>query len=284
MEPDLTSTDRAGLTGMPMRLARRGWHAVKRRLFDHYQRRFERGDLGVLFLAGHMRSGSSLLVHILNSNPEILGYGETHRAYATPRNVAELAYDLHRAFRRLRLPETYLMDKVLHPYLTSEAVLRSPAARFVFLVRAPAESLLSIRDIDASGVSTERDALDYYTGRLRTLIRRAATVAAPQRCFFLTYEQLLHRTPEVLDALRDTLALDHPLSERYDTIWATGRPTLGDSSEVIEAGRIVRKKKPPKRSFPAPLVREARPVYERCVETLARRCTSLPLRASRSEA
>ena len=28
----------------------------------------------ILFILSHMRSGSSLLTHILNSNPEIIGY------------------------------------------------------------------------------------------------------------------------------------------------------------------------------------------------------------------
>ena len=36
-----------------------------------------------VFIVAHMRSGSSLLEHILSSNPEIIGAGEQSRIYAT---------------------------------------------------------------------------------------------------------------------------------------------------------------------------------------------------------
>jgi LPS sulfotransferase NodH len=35
-------------------------------------------------ILSHMRSGSTLLAHLLASHPEIIGYGETHIRYRSP--------------------------------------------------------------------------------------------------------------------------------------------------------------------------------------------------------
>jgi len=45
----------------------------------------------ILLILSHMRSGSSLLTHLLNSNPEIIGYGETHIQYASEQDFKKLS-------------------------------------------------------------------------------------------------------------------------------------------------------------------------------------------------
>src|SRR5690606_30087767 len=78
--------------------ARRGLEALK-------------GKRYILVLS-HMRSYSSLLCHILNSNPEVAGYVETHSSYAS-------RADLWRLKRRVFLGTDaevggrYVLDKIL---------------------------------------------------------------------------------------------------------------------------------------------------------------------------
>ena len=43
-----------------------------------------------IFILGHMRSGSSLLAHILADNAEVAGAGESHITYQTPRDLPKL--------------------------------------------------------------------------------------------------------------------------------------------------------------------------------------------------
>ncbi|MDY7013544.1 MAG: sulfotransferase family protein, partial [Cyanobacteriota bacterium] len=57
---------------------------------DPYRILFRLQPYRVLFILSHMRSGSSLLTHILNSNPEIIGYGETHLQYSSEADFKRL--------------------------------------------------------------------------------------------------------------------------------------------------------------------------------------------------
>ncbi|MGV2388843.1 MAG UNVERIFIED_CONTAM: sulfotransferase [Microcystis novacekii LVE1205-3] len=49
-----------------------------------------------------MRSGSSLLTHILNSNPEIIGFGETHLVYESEQDFKALMFQLYWTFERFK--------------------------------------------------------------------------------------------------------------------------------------------------------------------------------------
>ncbi len=46
----------------------------------------------MLFVCGHMRSGSSLLLHILNTNPEVLGFGEMHIKYHSEKDFGRAVF------------------------------------------------------------------------------------------------------------------------------------------------------------------------------------------------
>ena len=67
------------MTGGMSRIARKVYYGV--RYYSTLAAGYE-----LLFVLGHMRSKSSLLVHLLNSNPEVLGYGETHIGYTGRRS------------------------------------------------------------------------------------------------------------------------------------------------------------------------------------------------------
>lgn len=49
-----------------------------------------------VFVMGHMRSGSSVLAHILSSNEQILSYGETNKKYVHYRDIIENEINIRR--------------------------------------------------------------------------------------------------------------------------------------------------------------------------------------------
>ena len=98
-----------------------------------------------LFLLSHMRSYSSLLCHILNSNPEVDGYGELGIPYRTPLDLINMRYQI-RLTTGNRLQGRYALDKVLHPTVElADAILTSPSATVMVGVREPDASVRSIR-------------------------------------------------------------------------------------------------------------------------------------------
>ena len=55
----------------------------------------------ILFVLSHMRSGSSLLTHILNTNNEIIGYGETHIKYSSELDFKALLSKVYLRFKKV---------------------------------------------------------------------------------------------------------------------------------------------------------------------------------------
>ncbi len=53
-----------------------------------------------LFVFAHMRSGSTLLVHLLNSSPEIIGYGETKTVYTDEDSFCNLLSKVSQFFEK----------------------------------------------------------------------------------------------------------------------------------------------------------------------------------------
>src|SRR5690606_28951843 len=86
-----------------------------------------------LFIFSHMRSRSSVLSHILGSNPEVCGYKELHQPYKGLRSLLQmqlkLAVDLHPNFRN-----KYLLDKILNNYTISDAILNKKQPKIIFLL------------------------------------------------------------------------------------------------------------------------------------------------------
>jgi len=106
-----------------------------------YKVRLRKRDYKFIFLCSHMRSGSSLLTHILVSNPEIIGYGETHINYSSEANLNELVKKVYSKVKNYKMDENYVLDKVLHNnkfedyhFLTSDHI------KTIFLLREPKEN------------------------------------------------------------------------------------------------------------------------------------------------
>lgn len=236
-----------------------------------------RADPGrVVLLLAHMRSGSSLLHHILISHGTVFGRGERNRAYRAPADFDRLFVDVC-AHRRCWLPRgAFACDQLNHGrFVEDETLLRHERVRKVFLVREPRGALASMLHVLGRHYGLERDAaVEYYLTRLGELRRYAEQDDDPRRQFCLTYDDLVGpRRGEVLAALGAFLELPRPLEERYRVFDFTGR--AGDPSPRIRAGRVLPGSQAPEPELTTAQRGAVHAAYEACRESLLRRCTGV---------
>lgn len=232
-----------------------------------------------LFIMSHMRSYSSLLSHVLGSHPEIDGYCETHLRYHFPFDVIRL----RRRVRKLTgepLRGRYVLDKILHNYTMSPAILESRRTRAVFLLRQPADVVQSIlymgthldplqENVDVGHVTS------YYMSRLQRLTHLAKVFG--RRAALIESEALLDHTDDTLEFLRDYLELGDLLQRRYRRFAKTGKPSYGDPSPAIHAGEItVRKPTRPHYLVAPSLMSRVMSVHASCLDACRRYCVSMP--------
>jgi hypothetical protein len=195
-----------------------------------------------------MRSYSSLLCHILASNPAISGYIEQHQEYQTHLDLLELRIKVAHTTGN-KLVGTYVLDKLLHNKADiSPEILKRDDVFCLFLVREPEQTIKSTlamvgRKKPQMGEegNWKSDPASYYVRRLERLIEVAAD--KPQRSAFLDADRLVEATEPVLSGLTRFLELEQPLSASYETFEFTGKPRLGDPGKFISAGQIVRERK-----------------------------------------
>lgn len=194
-----------------------------------------------IFLLSHMRAYTSLAGHILGSHPQINGYYEMHLGYE---DAAALDRQLE-AFRHDEVPKPgsrYLFDKLLHnDYVLTPGRLGGAELKVLIALAEPAHTIRSIvhlfrqkpdPDLYASPVVAAR----YYVERVRALDAFCQTSDGP---YFYFDAELLQRAPEqLLSRLTDWLALDSPLSERYEVFGQTGKARRGDTSARVRSGSI----------------------------------------------
>jgi hypothetical protein len=238
----------------------------------YFNRLLDSSSLQMLFVCGHMRSGSSLLVHILNSNPVIVGYGETHHKYLSSSDFGKPALSVYWSFKRFPYRERYVLDKVVHtPHLKDPTLLRD--AQTVFLIRRPEAALSSLLEfcpgeVPGGGkVETAREAFDYYTGRLEW-IREASASIPPALWTFITYQDLVNQTERAFRRIEGLLSLKTGLTSEYKTTWATGHTWVGDHSERIQTGKIVSREKRPVAEEVKPFIEEAQNAFDLCLDKL----------------
>jgi len=231
-----------------------------------------------IFILSHMRSGSSLLTHILVSNPEITGYGETHVAYRTPRDLSMAIGKSLLMSGQFPFPsnERYLVDKILHNRLLSEeniGLISNPQSKIIFLVREPLGALKSLRAHQNIG---EQSAVDYYINRVNTLTRLCRSLPSQQQCILITHDHILKSAEQTLPLLTQFLDLKKPLLKEYKILKTTGRRGIGDSSNNIKKGKILSSISNHKEIIISQegLTNSAQ-AFTNCIETLNERCASL---------
>ncbi|HAG85691.1 MAG TPA: sulfotransferase family protein [Cyanobacteria bacterium UBA12227] len=248
-----------------------------------YKVRLRTKPYRILFILSHMRSGSSLLTHLLNSNPEIIGYGETHIQYSSELDFKKLMFKVYlqgREFNKLehfnnfRMNHKYILDKVLHDHkFLDKSFLNSENIYIIFLVREPERSLNSI--ITLKPHWTQEKTLDYYCTRLSMLANYAEMVNSKQHSLFVTYDQLVNHTETVFNALKIFLGTEEGFSEQYEILRTTGMQGIGDSSENIKAGRIIKNARKLENKISQDRVEKGMECFNQCCAILTQYCTTV---------
>lgn len=203
---------------------------------NHYLR-----AAGYVFVIGHMRSYSSLLAHILGSHPAIVGYAEMHQKYRNVLDLLELSAKVERSCDK-SCAGRYVLDKILHPQVLADRVLRRKDVEVIAMAREPEATVASILAIRCGGITSIDAAIDYYVERMEALVRisevRGGNVA------YVDGESVVENPGQSLGALSAYLELEPGLRPEYSIFRLTGVPKYGDPSEWIKAGRVVRQRTP----------------------------------------
>lgn len=220
-----------------------------------------------LFLLSHMRSRSTLLAHILGSNEAVHGYAELHKEYRGRADLLNLQATAYLADRR-SVNSEYLLDKILHDYRISEAVLLSRRVKCVFLLRRPEPAIGSMLRLGL--YDTPEEAAAYYCSRANTLSHYSRILG--KRAFYIDSDSLIQETDRVLASLSSWLELKSPLQKDYSLFENTGKRHFGDSSSNIRTGQL--QTDLPEHVVPLPesLVEEVNESYRKCLELLQSRC------------
>ena len=203
-----------------------------------------------IFILGLMRSGSSLLAHILSTNPSIIGFGETHITYNEFNDLRFLMARNLAAMRWLFVRKGIYLDKILHDkYLPNLEVLNFEQLQTIFILREPESCLSNLMRPNWPEWSTIEKASSYYLSRLEMLIKYAEFINSSSKPLLLTYDDIICRTNETLLELKKYLKIDGQLHEQYNTNYKFygiigkilhGWVDIGDPSEILRSGKIQR--------------------------------------------
>lgn len=242
---------------------------------------FKNNPYQILFILSHMRSGSSLLSHILISNPEIIGFGETHLKYESEVDFKRLmmrVYWEHQEFSKIpehlnqfKMNHGYILDKVLHDRkFLNDDFLNSKQVYAIFLLREPSRTIPSLLDLKSHW--NQNNAYQYYAERLLTLQKYAEKIADKNRTLFITYNQLLENTNASLLHLQTFLNTKQAFSEEYSILKTTGKKNIGDYKGNIQAGKIIRTQRNINIEIDSEIINKAQSDYNKCVEILSQYC------------
>lgn len=222
-----------------------------------------------LFIFGHMRSRSSVLSHILGSNPRICGYCELHLDYIDQSSLDNMQQQLVSELN-CNLNRSYLLDKILgtqHEF--SDKVISITKPKAIFLIREPESTLKSIINMGyVTGVKTDQNpelALNYYCSRLAQL---EALSKRFEDYFFLESDELIENSDMSLNRLTQWLDLATPLKKDYSLFKNTGKPSFGDPTEKIKSGVLTKTEGYPDISISSELIEQGNNAYKQCKNTL----------------
>ena len=202
---------------------------------------------GTVLVLAHMRSGSSLLAHLLCAQESVVGWGERNRPLGDRHDLARLAADIALRHRnpRLALPPPmgprWTLDVLNHDALLPRpGLLERRDLRLVFLLREPRGCLTSMsRYLGRHYGWTAARCVTAYVGRLAHLARIAEGLGdeARSRSVALAYEEILADPAAALRPVMGLLGSANPPRLRYPTQPWTG--VFGDRSPPIHAGHVL---------------------------------------------
>lgn len=215
-----------------------------------------------------MRSRSSVLSHILGSNPEVCGYSELLISYLGYESLVKMKIDLTNDLK-CNFKDKYLLDKILHNHLSiSRALLVIAKPKIIFLLREPEATIKSIVSMGIFAKKEEWDkntyelASDYYCSRLEYLERYARDLGC--KYFFIESDDLLDNTEAVLLNLSKWLNLSENLIPEYLIFSKTGIFGSGDPSENIKLGILKKTDSYPNIKIPLEVLNVGKASYDKC--------------------
>ena len=193
-----------------------------------------------VFVLSHMRSVSTALSNVVCSHPDVCGYGETHVKYADAKTPGGLWVNLavrHSSGR----PRGRLFDKILHNDLDGQPDSAFFAAKAIFLLRAPAPAIASIRSLARRNGLADWEsadaAADYYVDRVNTLSEHWLRFAPENRMGLLT-EDMLSSPDSSLSKISGLLGISPPLQNLYQAAKSGTRHGVGDPDVAMVKTRI----------------------------------------------
>jgi hypothetical protein len=226
-----------------------------------------------IFIISHIRSRSSLLSHILGSNPAIAGSFESQISYLKPIDFLHLRILVHLANQGKKHTDFYL-DKILwNNHNIAPDIYQKENLRFVFLLRNPQETIRSIihmgNKLNLKFYQEPEWISRYYTERLNN-IRQWSEMIPHERAFFVDSEKIIQHTDQTLDHLSNWLGLKERLTPHYTIFANTGKPILGDPLENIKNGKIIKKRVSDRDlEFPKNLFNTINASYKDCRKALS---------------
>lgn len=236
----------------------------------------EKTKLHYLFVLAHPRSGSTLLGHVLSTNPDILSYGENHKVYENEDDLSRLLYRTALRKRDYSLSSKYIMDKLVWPKYGMPAEIRSSnRAKFIIIIRKPKATFNSMARL-LPHWKDEKKAYKSYTDCLNWLKEEIIKINDPSRCMAICYEELLRDSTPIFQTMKIFLEVETPFSEEYEVTSTTGKLKYGDSSDKIKSGRFKPLTEAPSCFVSDELLEGATAVYNELLKTIQNSCTAMP--------
>lgn len=191
-----------------------------------------------LFIMGQPRSGSSLLMHILESNDEIIGYGEYFTKYKDSYSLLKSEFDIRRKSNHLFKKCKFIVNQVNHHSVTPKLnVVISKTNKYILLIRNPEDTLSSMIKLSDSvnHPMSQEEVSSIYIERLEYL-KKITEQIDPKNWIFMCYDDLLKNPNENLEYLTNFLGLKEPLKKEYQLKKFTQK--WGDPSKNITKGEL----------------------------------------------
>jgi hypothetical protein len=188
-----------------------------------------------------MRSRSSLLSHILGSNPHISGYSELSVIYRDRLSYLEQVIKIHQDGLDVN-SSIKLFDKILHNSFDfkNNVALSSSDIDVLIMLRPPEPTIRSIVTMgqknNNKNYSDIEWACKYYQTRVNKILAISEDIG---RYYFLESDDIINHTSTTLENLSSFLGLDVALTSEYGSFNKTGMKKSGDTSENIKKGKII---------------------------------------------
>ncbi len=213
-----------------------------------------------IFLISHMRANTSLISHILGSHPQISGYYEMHLSYTSKQDFQKqeaLLFKNSDLKNKIKQAATvsntrYLFDKLLHnkyelmpENLVSQSKDNNSSEQIKILVsiRPAEQTIKSIINLfrhkkEPHPYAEPINAIEYYLQRIKNMAQFCEKYK--NRYYYYDADLIRKDSENSLNCLQTWLSLETPLSEHYQVFSMTGRARMGDSSDNMTKGHIVK--------------------------------------------